>query len=66
MGAGFDVFWDEPMDPKDELLTLPNLLATPHIATSTIEARIRIFRATSGNIRKALKGEIPSSCVNLK
>ncbi|MDY6968230.1 MAG: 2-hydroxyacid dehydrogenase [Spirochaetota bacterium] len=66
MGAGFDVFWDEPMDPKDELLTLPNLFATPHIATSTIEARIRIFRTTSSNIRKALKGEIPESCVNLK
>ena len=65
LGAGLDVFWDEPMDPNDEILALQNVFATPHIATSTMEARLRIFRATSRNIRMVLNGEKPISCVNL-
>jgi len=64
-GAGLDVFWDEPVDPEDEILKLPNVFCTPHIATSTVEARERIFRATARAIRKVLNGEIPPNCVNL-
>jgi len=65
-GAGLDVFWQEPMDADDELLQLPNVFSTPHIATSTVEARFRVFKETAINIKKILKGEIPASCVNLK
>jgi D-3-phosphoglycerate dehydrogenase len=64
-GAGLDVFWNEPMDPNDEILTLPSVFCTPHIATSTVEARLRIFGATGRNIQKVLNGEKPDSCVNL-
>lgn len=31
-GAGFDVFWSEPADPKDPLLALPNFVLSPHVA----------------------------------
>jgi len=65
-GAGLDVFWEEPLDPDDEILTLSNVFCTPHIATSTMEARLRIFSATGRNIAMVLRGEIPESCVNLK
>ncbi len=62
-GAGIDVFWDEPMEPDDEILNLPpSVFSTPHIATSTVESRERIFRATAGNIRKVLHGEKPTNC----
>lgn len=65
MGAGLDVFWEEPMDPEDEILSLPNVFCTPHLATSAVEARLRIFRATGENIKMVLDGERPKSCVNL-
>jgi len=64
-GAGLDVFWDEPMNPEDEILKLPNVFCTPHIATSTVEARLRIFSAAARSIRKVLEGQKPDNCVNL-
>ncbi|MEK5172363.1 2-hydroxyacid dehydrogenase [Bacillus sp. Gen3] len=37
-GAAIDVFWEEPLDPNDELLKLDNITLTPHIAGDTVDA----------------------------
>lgn len=38
-GAGIDTFAQEPVDPNHPLLTLPNVIVTPHAGASTAAAR---------------------------
>ena len=37
MGAGLDVFHQEPLQPDDPILTLPNVTCSPHNAGQTPE-----------------------------
>jgi phosphoglycerate dehydrogenase-like enzyme len=65
-GAGLDVFWDEPVDPNDPLLALPNVIASPHVANMTLETIATIARVAAENIRKMQAGlppmhQIPTS-----
>ena len=39
-GAALDVFRDEPITPNNELTKLENVLLTPHLAGSTLEAEL--------------------------
>ena len=41
-GAACDVFSDEPISKSHPLLSLPQFLATPHIAATTDEALYRV------------------------
>jgi len=58
-GAGLDVFWNEPIDPADPLLALPNVIATPHIANMTEETIETIARESAENIRRVKSGLPP-------
>jgi D-3-phosphoglycerate dehydrogenase len=56
LGAGLDVFPNEP--PTNEpALCLPNVIATPHIATHTKEANCRMGMAAVKNIDFYMAGE---------
>ncbi|NTW35919.1 MAG: lactate dehydrogenase [Syntrophobacteraceae bacterium] len=50
-GAGLDVFWDEPPDPRDPIFR-HNVLATPHVAGSTDISIRGIVKVVAENIRR--------------
>ncbi len=53
-GAALDVFENEP--PLDwELVKHPRLVATPHLASSTIEAQVRVGELTAYKVIQGLK-----------
>ncbi len=64
-GAALDVFELEPVDPKNPLLQHPNLVCTPHLGASSIEAQVNVAIAIAHQVSKyLLTGEI-SNAVNV-
>lgn len=62
-GAGLDVFEHEP--PWDsQLVSLNNVVLTPHIGGSTKEALRLMGVLAAENVVKVLKGEVPDHIVN--
>ena len=63
-GAGLDVFVNEP--PKDSpLLTLDNILVTPHLGASTDEAQEKAGISVARSVRLALAGDLVPDAVNV-
>jgi phosphoglycerate dehydrogenase-like enzyme len=62
LSAGLDVFHDEPLKPDDPILTLPNVVLSPHNAGQTPEViHDGLLRAVE-NIENFLQGR-PSDVV---
>lgn len=63
-GAALDVFSSEP--PKElKLLELPEVIVTPHLGASTIEAQDRVGITVAEQVTLALAGEFPPFAVNI-
>ena len=56
-GAGLDVFDQEPVDPDNPLLGLPNVVVAPHMAWLTPETLDRSLAAAFENCRRLKAGE---------
>jgi phosphoglycerate dehydrogenase-like enzyme len=57
-GAGLDVYWEEPPDPRDPIFA-HNVVATPHVAASTDVSMQGIVQVVAENIRRVARGERP-------
>jgi D-3-phosphoglycerate dehydrogenase len=62
-GAGLDVFEQEP-PPDGRLTKLPQVVATPHIAASTVEAQEMVGTETAMNVRDFLRDGVIRNAVN--
>jgi D-3-phosphoglycerate dehydrogenase len=63
-GAGLDVFPSEPYT-QGEVLTLPNVVVTPHLGASTQEAQDRAGVIVAEQVVAALDGRLVSNAVNI-
>lgn len=62
-GAGLDVFPEEPGIPP-ALLTMDNVVCTPHIGTNTAQTRADMAAACAKQILDVLAGKRPENIVN--
>jgi glyoxylate reductase len=62
--AGLDVTDPEPLPADHPLMTLPNCLVVPHIASATIWTRNEMARLAVENCLAVLNGTTPPHCVN--
>ena len=65
LGAvGLDVFEREPVPPDHPLLSLPNVVTTPHIGSATLNTRAKMADTAVANLLAALAGERMPFCAN--
>jgi phosphoglycerate dehydrogenase-like enzyme len=56
-GAALDVVYPEPLPPDSPLWDMPNVILTPHSATSSQQFRQRLLDLFCENLRRYVAGE---------
>lgn len=64
LGAGLDVTEPEPLESDHPLLSMDNVIVTPHIASSTVAGRKRMNDMAFEQVAMALRGETPTHLLN--
>lgn len=60
-GAGLDVFEREPLEAESPLVTMENVVLTPHMAGVSDSSQIAVRQRTARNIAAALAGNWPET-----
>jgi D-3-phosphoglycerate dehydrogenase len=63
-GAGLDVFEKEPVDPRNPLLQMDNVMALPHSAAYSDASFKRLRRSVGQEAVRVLRGQWPKNVVN--
>jgi lactate dehydrogenase-like 2-hydroxyacid dehydrogenase len=63
-GAGLDVLQSEPPSEDNPLLTLDNVVITPHIGSATVETRQGMAELAVRNLLAVCSGTPPEAIVN--
>ena len=63
LAAGLDVYEKEPLPTDSPLLTMPNVVALPHVGSATQETRHAMARLAVDNIIAAFAGR-PQNIIN--
>jgi D-3-phosphoglycerate dehydrogenase len=62
-GAGIDTFTAEPLNPGSPLLSLPNVVVSPHSAALTEEAARRMGVVAANNVIAGLEDKLDPALV---
>ena len=63
--AAIDVYEEEPVAKNSPLLSIPNLITTPHTAAETFEVYTSIGLHTAQAVIDTFEGKIPQNCLTL-
>jgi glyoxylate/hydroxypyruvate/2-ketogluconate reductase len=66
LAAGLDVYQQEPINPDNPLLKLPNVVTLPHIGSATLETRIKMGLLAANSLIEGLSGRRPATLINDK
>jgi D-3-phosphoglycerate dehydrogenase len=63
-GAALDVFEQEPVDPEDPILSLDNVIVTPHALCWTDECDRIMGQSVVRSMQEVAAGRVPANAVN--
>ena len=63
-GAGLDVLADEPPDPGNPLLSMEQVVLSPHMGGDTTRTMVRAVEVACDNVLACLDGRTPPTILN--